>query len=340
MKPLLASLRGNISPIPPVWLMRQAGRYLPEYREVRAKAGSFLDVCYTPSLAAEVTLQPIRRFGFDAAILFSDILVIPDALGVNLTFKEGEGPVLEKIVTEKDLQILNLTHVEKNLAPVYEAVSIISSKLPKNTTFIGFAGSPWTVATYMLEGKSSRDFILAKTMAYSNPSLLQHLIDLITEATIIHLSAQIKAGVEVIQLFDSWAGILTDQHFTRWVIEPTRKIVKKIRQLHPEIPIIGFPKGGALHYSDYVKEVGVDALGIDQYTPLTWVNETVPTHITIQGCLDPLLLLGEKAPLKERIHEIMHAFSARPFIFNLGHGILPSTPIENVEFMLKTIRGE
>lgn len=338
-KPLLATLHGKTTSIPPLWFMRQAGRYLPEYRKVRNNAGSFLEVCYTPKLAAEVTLQPIRRFKLDAAILFSDILVVPDALGLSVAFKEGEGPVLDKISTESDLHTLHLSTIETYLSPVYEAIGLIKAELPQKTALIGFAGSPWTVATYMIEGKSNRDFILSKTMAYSNPQLLEKLIQIIIEATIIHLDAQIKAGVEVIQLFDSWSGILTEDYFKKWIIEPTRIIVERIHALHPSIPIIGFPKGASLHYKDYVKDTKIDAVSIDQYLPLSWVSENIPLNIPLQGCLDPVLLLGKKEPLKERILQIKQEFCNRPFIFNLGHGILPQTPIENVEFMIETVRS-
>ncbi len=338
-KPILQALYGHSCSSPPLWMMRQAGRYLPEYRKIRQQAGSFLTLCYTPALAVEVTLQPIRRFGCDAAILFSDILVIPDALGNNVTFKEGEGPVVAPIREEKDLQRLKIENVLSHLAPVYEAVSSISAKLPTTTALIGFAGSPWTVATYMIEGRSSRDFILAKTMAYSSPELLSRLISILTEATILHIDAQIRAGAEVIQLFDSWSGILAEDEFTRFVIEPTKKIVDSIHILHPNVPIIGFPKGAGIEYERYATKTGINGLSIDQYMPLSWVNSHIPNTITLQGCLDPLLLLGNNTTLIERTTKICTAFRNRPFIYNLGHGILPETPIENVEIMINTVRN-
>lgn len=337
-KPLLNTLHGIASDIPPLWFMRQAGRYLPEYRKVRSSVRNFLELCYTPELAAEVTLQPITRFNLDAAILFSDILVIPDALGCNVAFREGEGPVLSPITCEDDLKKLALNAVENHLSPVYDAVKLIRKQLPEKIALIGFSGSPWTVATYMIEGKSSKNFALVKTMAYSHPALFEKLISLLVEATILHLDCQIKAGAEAVQLFDSWSGVLNEEGFRKWVIEPTAKIVNKLKILHPNVPIIGFPKGAAFLYAEYVAHTGIDAVSIDHSMPLGWVNEHIPQNITLQGCLDPILLLGEKAPLQREVEKILTAFRGRPFIFNLGHGILPETPIENVECMIENVR--
>ena len=336
-KKILSTLSGIKSPTPPCWFMRQAGRYLPEYRKVRSSAGSFLDLCYTPELAAEVTLQPVRRFDVDAAILFSDILVIPDSLGLNVTFIEGTGPVLATIENENDLGKLSLERVRDHLEPVYEAVSIIAKALPAKTTLIGFAGSPWTVACYMIEGKSSKEFSKIKQMAYGNEVLFSKLIKLLIDATIIHLSAQIDAGAEVVQLFDSWAGVLPEAAFKKWVIEPTAEIVKTLKTHYPHIPIIGFPRGSGLNYKDYL-HTAVDAVSIDYQLPLGWVAEHLQNKVIVQGNLDPVMLYAGKDIIEKEVMFIRKSLENYPFIFNLGHGILPTTPIDHVEHMLDCVR--
>ncbi|MCD6034939.1 MAG: hemE [Rickettsiales bacterium] len=338
-KPLLETLKGKQLDTPPLWLMRQAGRYLPEYREIRKDVSSFLQMCYTPKLAAEVTLQPIRRFGFDAAILFSDILVIPDALGMHVTFEEKKGPILEKITSEKALAGLKPERIASHLSPVYEAVAEIKQQLPTHTTLIGFAGSPWTVATYMLEGGSSKEFLESKRWAYATPSAFGKLIDILIEATVEHLSLQIQAGAETVQLFDSWAGVLPEEAFSQWVIEPTRKIVEKLKLRHPAIPIIGFPRGAGFYYEAYLKQTGVDAVGLDTTIPLIWAAKQLQTKKPVQGNLDPVMLFAEKGMLRDQIISLLEALKHGPFIVNLGHGILPTTPIENVELLVETVRS-
>lgn len=336
-KKLLSTLSGITSKTPPCWFMRQAGRYLPEYRQLRSSVKSFLELCYTPSLAAEVTLQPIRRFNMDAAILFSDILVIPDALGLKVDFIEGTGPVLETITSTQDLQKLSVAAIREKLAPVYETVKLVASELPTHVTLIGFAGSPWTVASYMVEGKSSKDFSKIKQMAYGNPVLFQQLMDILVDATVIHLSAQIDAGAEVVQLFDSWSGVLPEKQFHQWVINPTTAIVSQLKQRYPHIPIIGFPKGSGLYYKNYL-QTGVNAVSLDYQLPLSWVTENLQQQVILQGNLDPVMLLTDPKTIEREVKTILHAFNSHPFIFNLGHGMLPPTPIEHVEAMIHAIR--
>ncbi len=336
---MLRCLAGEISARPPLWLMRQAGRYLPEYRAVRGQVASFLDLCYTPDLAVEVTLQPIRRYALDAAIIFSDILVVPDALGQAVAFREGEGPVLKPIRSVADVARLRPESIHDTLAPVYETVRRLSLALPSEVALIGFAGAPWTVATYMVEGGTSRGFQNVQLWAYRDPAGFARLIDCLVEATIAHLSAQVAAGAEIIQLFDSWAGVLPEPGFKRWVVEPTRRIVDALRQQNPALPIIGFPRGAGLFYSDYFAETKVTAIGLDTTVPLGIARDQLQKIGPIQGNLDPLLVVAGGAAMAAAARQIVAAFSRRPFIFNLGHGIVPETPPEHVEQLVAVVRN-
>ena len=336
-KPLLSALHGHTNVRPPIWLMRQAGRYLPEYRELRAKSKNFLEFCYTPELAVEVTLQPIRRFGFDAAILFSDILVIPHALGRDVAFVEGEGPKLEPI-SPAELDGLDTSNVVNFLAPVCETVAGLKSELPADVTLIGFAGAPWTVATYMVEGGSSRDYANIRKWAYEDPKSFGRLIGILVDATTDYLSAQIDHGAEVVQLFDSWAGILPSDEFRRWSIEPAAEIVNRLKTKHPDVPIIGFPRGAGVGYPSYVNETGVAGIGLDATIPPAWAAEHLQGLATVQGNLDNLALLAGGAAMDAAIDCILAELAAGPFIFNLGHGILPQTPIAHVERLVDRVR--
>jgi len=334
----LATLAGQPADRTPIWLMRQAGRYLPEYRRLRSTAGSFLDLCYTPDLATEVTLQPIRRYGFDAAILFSDILVVPDALGQQVAFREGEGPVLEPVRDDVAISALSLDRLSEHLAPVYEAVGQIRAALPRETALIGFAGSPWTVATYMIEGRGSKDFATVKTFAFANPDLFAKLIDLLEQATVSHLCAQIEAGAQTVQLFDSWAGVLPPDAFRRWIIEPTARIVGQLHKRHPSVPVIGFPRQAGLLYCAYVEGTGVDAVGIDSTVPLNWAADNLRTKSVIQGNLDSALLKAGGKPMLDAAKAILLAFRDGRHIFNLGHGVLQHTPPDHVAALVDFIR--
>jgi uroporphyrinogen decarboxylase len=338
-KPLLRALGGETLAVPPIWLMRQAGRYLPEYRALRAKAPDFLSFCLTPELAAEVTLQPIKRFNFDAAIVFSDILVVPYALGQRVEFRDGEGPVLETLADEHDVLRLELGRVAERIAPVGETLRQVRASLPSDVALIGFAGAPWTVATYMVEGGSSRDFSRTKHWAFSNPSGFSALIDDLVSATTEYLLAQVDAGAEVIQLFDSWAGVLPEVEFRRWVIEPTSRITDAVRARHPSVPIIGFPRGAGVLYEAYARHAGIDAVSLDSTVPLGWAREAVQRHCALQGNLDPTLLLAGGTTMTEAARAIVAAFRAGPFVFNLGHGILPETPPEHVGALVEFVRG-
>lgn len=338
-KPFLAALAGkNLSP-PPIWLMRQAGRYLPEYKKLRAQSTGFLNFCFRPDLAIEATLQPIRRFGLDAAILFSDILTIPWALGQKVEFLEGEGPKLEQLCSANDLDRLNLDGLTERLAPVYRTVTGVSAALPTKTALIGFAGAPWTVAAYMVEGHGSRDFIVAKSFGLSEPELFDRLLGIVTTATIEHLSAQIEAGAEAVQLFDSWAGVLAEAEFVRWVIQPTRVIAAALRARHPSIPLIGFPRGAGGLLPVYARETGVTAIGLDTQVPLGWALDVLPAKLPVQGNLDPVaLVVGGKA-LENGIRTILDRAKGRPLIFNLGHGVPQTTPPEHVAELVRLVRG-
>lgn len=337
MKPFLRVLSGERVDPTPVWLMRQAGRYLPEYRAVRADAGSFLDLCYDPARATEVTLQPIRRFGFDAAILFSDILVTPHALGQQLWFEEGEGPRLAPPLKGADLA--TLTPAPERLAPIYETVRRIKAALPPETAFIGFAGSPWTIATYMVEGRGSRDQASARLMAYAEPDRFAALIERIVDITIAYLDQQVQAGVEVVQLFDSWAGTLSPAQFRQWVIAPTTRIVEALRARHPGLPIIGFPKGAGAKLIAYAAETGVSAVGLDETVDPVWANMALPRGLPVQGNLDPLALKAGGAALDAAVDAIRAALADRPHVFNLGHGILPDVPVAHVERLMARLRA-
>lgn len=337
-KKLLNVLRGNHEPVPPIWLMRQAGRYLPEYRALREQKGGFLELAYDSDSAAEVTLQPIRRFGFDGAILFSDILVIPHALGQDLWFETGEGPRLAP--TLKDHRLVDLTPMPQRLTPIYETVRKVRQGLPDTVTLLGFAGSPWTVATYMVAGQGSKDQGDARRMAYGDADRFAELIDAISSATVEYLSGQIQAGADAVQLFDSWAGSLAPAQFDRWVIEPTQKIVAALKSRHPDTPIIGFPKGAGGKLPAYAIATGVDAIGVDESVDPDWADAHLPAGMPVQGNLDPLVLIAGGTSLEVAVERIKSAFAGRPHIFNLGHGILPDTPIEHVEKLLNLVRSD
>ncbi|CAK0740224.1 Uroporphyrinogen decarboxylase [uncultured Gammaproteobacteria bacterium] len=337
-KPFLAALSGTTLVSPPIWLMRQAGRYLPEYRAVRARAGGFLDLCYHPEWAAEVTLQPIRRFGLDAAILFSDILVVPHAMGCKLDYLEGEGPKLNRISTAADLDCLTIAGAHERLESVYQTVERVRQGLPEKVALIGFAGGPWTVACYMVEGGGSRDWLEVKQLAARDPALFQRLIDGLVEVTINYLSAQVSAGAEAVQVFDTWAGVLPESGFRRWVIEPTRAIVSALRQRHPGVPVIGFPRGAGVLYEDYVRETGVNAVSLDSTVPVSWAAAHLQTRVTVQGNLDPVALLAGGETLVTETNAILHGLGNGPLVFNLGHGIIKETPPEHVELLIKTVR--
>lgn len=335
---LLEVFAGEALNPPPLWLMRQAGRYLPEYRAVRERAGSFLTLCYTPELAAEVTLQPIRRFGFDAAILFADILVVPDALGQGVRFLEGEGPRLDAVRSADDLARLDAGKTSAKFAHIAETVARVRRDLPAETALIGFCGSPWTVATYMVGGRGSLDQAEARSMAYRDRATFGRLIDLLTGVSIDYLDAQIRAGADCVQLFDSWAGSLPEDEFARWVVAPTRTMVAALKQKHPGVPVIGFPRGAGEKTERYVAETGVDAVGCDTSLPLATMQTALAPRAVVQGNLDPLLLVAGGQPLAERVRKIKRAMAGRRFIFNLGHGIVPQTPPENVARLVELVR--
>jgi uroporphyrinogen decarboxylase len=319
--------------------MRQAGRYLPEYRTIRAKALDFVEICLTPAVAAELTLQPVRRYRMDGAILFSDILMLPYALGQKLTYCEGEGPVLEPIENHADIARLERGKVIPRLEPVFEAVQRVAVALGPETTLIGFAGSPWTVATYMVEGRTSRDFRRVKSWAYRDPNGFGALIDLLVEGTVDFLAAQMAAGAEVVQLFDSWAGILPEPAFERWVIEPTRCIIAELKRRFPDHPIVGFPRGAGLLYERYIKETRVDGIGLDAMVPAGYARERLQQLATVQGNLDPVLLNVGGAALETAVKKLCQTLGRGPFVFNLGHGVLPETPPENVAALASLLAG-
>jgi len=336
-KPLLQVLKGERAEVPPVWLMRQAGRYLPEYRALRAEKGGFLALAMDPPSAAEVTLQPIRRFGFDGAILFSDILIVPWALGQDLTFGVGEGPHLAPALVNHALD--SLTPDPTRCDPVYETVRLVAAALPHETTFLGFAGSPWTVATYMVAGAGSRDQHETRRFAYRDPAAFALIIDAITDATIEYLSRQIACGVMAVQLFDSWAGSVSPAQFERWVIAPNARIIAALHERHPGVPVIGFPKGAGGKLIAYARETGADAIGVDETVDPVWANAELPRHLPVQGNLDPLALIAGGAELDAGIDRVLTAFADRPLVFNLGHGILQDTPIAHVDRLLARVRG-
>ncbi len=335
---LLDTLRGHASGRRPVWLMRQAGRYLPEYRELRAEKGGFLELVYDSEAAAEITLQPIRRFGFDAAILFSDILIVPYAMGQDLAFLAGDGPQLSPRLVDTALDALPA--IPERLQPIYRTVSRVREQLRPETTLLGFAGSPWTVATYMVAGEGSRDQHLARAMAYRDPAAFQAIVDAVVAVTIEYLSGQIVAGAEAVQLFDSWAGSLAPDQFERWVIAPNSAIADAVRMRHPGVPVIGFPKGAGSKLAAYARETGVDAVGLDETIDPLWANRELPPGLPVQGNLDPLLLLAGGKALEHRAQHILDVFAGRPHVFNLGHGIDKETPIAHVARLLEILRGE
>lgn len=335
-KKLLNVLHGYREDIPPIWLMRQAGRYLPEYRALRQTKGGFLELCYDAEAAAEVTMQPIRRFGFDGAILFSDILIVPHAMGQNLWFEAGEGPRLSPTLESASLQ--ELTTDKSRLQAIYNTVGKVKEMLPPETTFLGFAGSPWTIATYMAAGQGSKDQQIARKMAYGDEARFAELIHAITDVTIEYLCGQIEAGVDAVQLFDSWAGSLSPAQFRRWVIAPNAVIIKAVKTRYPDVPIIGFPKGAGAKLADYAAETGADAIGIDETVDPVWANNILPKGLPVQGNLDPMALLAGGKSLEESVHAVLNAFDGRPHIFNLGHGIDKETPIAHVENLLSLVR--
>jgi uroporphyrinogen decarboxylase len=338
-KPLLRALARGRNAVPPIWLMRQAGRYLPEYRAIREKTKSFLDLCFNPKLAAEVTLQPIRRFGFDAAILFSDILVVPHALGQHVTFEAGEGPQLDALKEPSAIERLRPQIDPGKLAPVYETIARVKSELPPSVALLGFCGAPWTVATYMIAGCGTPDQLPARLFAYRHPQAFAKLIDILTEASASYLIKQFAAGVEAVQIFDTWAGVLPADEFRKWCIEPVARIVAGVREQIPTARIIGFPRGAGTELTRYLEAVPVDAIGLDWMTELSFARDQIQPLRTVQGNLDPLALLAGGAALDHATDAILEAFGGSPFIFNLGHGILPDTPISHVERLIARVRG-
>jgi uroporphyrinogen decarboxylase len=339
IKPFLDVLKGQRQPIPPIWMMRQAGRYLPEYRAVREQAGGFLDLCFNPKLAAEVTLQPVRRFHFDAAILFSDILVIPHALGQKVGFEAGEGPRLTPLQELGGLPALRGDVDQRILAPVYETVRLVKAALPDNVALIGFCGAPWTVATYMIAGRGTPDQGPARTFAYREPDIFSALIDRLVQASADYLAQQLRAGAEAVQLFDTWAGVLAPEEFERWCVQPAKKIAALLRRDIPNAKIIAFPRGAGTNLLRYIEQVPVDAVGLDWAIDRSFAREQIQSRVPVQGNLDPLALLAGGAALDRAVDLTLETFAAGPFIFNLGHGILPETPIAHVEQMLKRVRG-
>ena len=335
-KPLLTVLTGGKTEIIPVWLMRQAGRYLPEYRALRTEKGGFLELVYDSEAAAEITLQPIRRFGFDGAILFSDILIVPHALGQDLRFEAGEGPRLSPPLV--DAALASLAAVPTRLEPIYRTVENVKVQLPSETTLLGFAGSPWTVATYMVAGQGSRDQTEARQFAYADPRTFAEIVDAIATMTVDYLSGQIRAGVDAVQLFDSWAGSLAPAQFEQWVIAPTARIVADLKARHPGVPVIGFPKGAGGKLGAYARETAVDAVGLDESVDPAWAVRELPPHLPLQGNLDPLALLAGGNALASAVERILSVFEGRPHIFNLGHGIIKETPVAHVERLLELVR--
>jgi uroporphyrinogen decarboxylase len=334
---LVAPLHGQLCDPPPIWLMRQAGRYLPEYRALRARAGSFLELCYTPDLATEITLQPVRRYGMDGAIVFSDILVVPDALGSEVSFVEGVGPKLTPLGDDAAVGQLSMARLAEHLTPVYDAVRSIRAALPVSTALIGFAGAPWTLAAYMLEGEGSKEFLRARTFALRHPDTFGRLLDLLTEAVVAHLSAQIEAGAAVVQLFDSWAGVLPEPQFEAWCLRPAGRIVAALKDAHPEVPVIVFPRGAGAKYAGYVLGVGPAGVSLDTSVPLAWARDTLG-DVCLQGNLDPATLVVGGSTMRREVGRILATMAGRRFIFNLGHGVLPETDPDNVAELIEMVR--
>jgi len=338
-KKLIRALNGEVLSTPPFWFMRQAGRYLPEYKKVRSTIKNFLDLCYTPDLAIEVTLQPLHRLKTDAAIMFSDILVIPDALGQKVEFKEGIGPILEPIRTVQDINKLNINGLHDHLSPVYEIINHLSNEIPETTSLIGFAGAPWTLAIYMVEGRGGTECGTARIWAYKDPEGFQKLIDILIEAVSIYLIKQVESGAEVLQLFDSWAGVLSEDQYSRWVVEPNKKIVEIVRAIYPLVPIIGFPRNAGSKYDVFIHETKMNGVNIDHTVDLEWARDNLQPFTCVQGNLDNHTLLAGGDALENSVYKILNTLSDGPFIFNLGHGILPQTPPENVEHVSELIRN-
>jgi uroporphyrinogen decarboxylase len=342
-KPLLRALQGESVWPPPIWLMRQAGRYLPEYRDVRSRVGDFIALCTSPGLAAEVTLQPVRRFGFDAAILFSDILLLPWAMGHDLEYREGEGPVLSPLRDKTCLEMLDPGRIPEAIAPILETVRLVRAGLGAEgfteTALIGFAGAPFTVACYMIEGGGSKDFTATRTMAYREPELFERLMRLLTDTSVTYLAAQIEAGAEAVMLFDSWAGLLSPRLFREHVIRPAETIVSRLRARFPTVPVIGFPRLAGLMVGDYARATQVNAVGLDTSMDPALAARCVPRKFALQGNLDPLALVGGGEMLRRETQDILQAFPGRPFIFNLGHGIVPQTPPEHVARLVELVRA-
>jgi uroporphyrinogen decarboxylase len=341
MKPMLAALRGERVDPPPIWLMRQAGRYLPEYREVRAGAGSFLDLCYNPELACEVTLQPIRRFGFDAAILFSDILVVPHALGRPLTFVENEGPKLTPLpdAPDAELDAMAAAEIHDHLAPVYATLGKVKAALPAEVALIGFAGAPWTLACYIVDGQGSKEYLKTRLMAAREPERFARLIGILEQALIAYLCRQIEAGAEVVKLFDSWAGVLAPDGFRRWSLEPLARITAAVKARHPDVPVVVFPRGAGLHYPLCAAEIGADGLALDTAVPTDWAARTLPPRPTPSGNLDPVALVAGGATLDAAVDRIRADFAGRPHVFNLGHGVVPQTDPAHVARLVARVRN-
>lgn len=339
-KLILRALAGETLPTPPIWMMRQAGRYLPEYRATRAQAGDFLSLCYNSELAAEVTLQPIRRYGFDAAILFADILLLPQALGAELWFETGEGPRLSTITNMAGVQALKpRSAIHDTLAPIYETVRILARELPKETTLIGFAGAPWTVATYMIAGRGTKDQGPAHALKAADRATFSALIDLITEATIDYLSAQVQAGAEVVKLFDSWAGSLKGQDFTDFAVKPAARIISALKAKHPGLPVIAFPREAGAGYIGFAQATGADCVAIDNSVSPEWAAENVQPGGCVQGNLAPGHMVTGGQALIDAVLRVKTAFQGGPHIFNLGHGITPDADPENVALMVETLRN-
>ena len=339
-KTILRALGGERLTTPPVWMMRQAGRYLPEYRATRAKAGDFLTLCYTPELAAQVTLQPVRRFGFDAAILFADILLVPQALGAELWFEAGEGPRLSRVADQAGVEALRgAGAIHDTLAPIYETLRIVARDLPRATTLIGFAGAPWTVATYMIAGRGTADQGPAHALKAENRPVFHALIDRITQATVEYLAAQIDAGAEVVKLFDSWAGSLKAADFDDFAIAPARRIIAALKARHPDTPVIAFPREAAARYAGFARATGADCVALDNSVDAGWAAEAVQCDTCVQGNLDPRHLVSGGQALVDETRAIVQAFSGGPHIFNLGHGSTPDADPEHVQLMIDTVRA-
>lgn len=342
-KKLLSVLQGNVCEGLPIWLMRQAGRYLPEYREIRKQYPSFLDFVASSADAAEVTVQPIRRYGMDGAILFSDILVVPDAMGQKVEFLAGEGPRLDPIRSTDDILRLQSEGVDAKFNDIYHTIEIVCETLSRegldDTTLLGFAGAPWTIACYMVQGQGSRDYQDVKAFASADRKRFDKLIEMITDVTICYLDRQIESGVDAVKIFDSWAGVLDEDYFRAWCIEPTQRIVNTLKSKHPNVPIIGFPRGAGVKYVEYTETSGVDVVAIDSFTPMSWAVENLSNQVVLQGNLDPVRLLNGGECLETGIADILKAVEGRPCVFNLGHGIIKETPPEHVARLVQLVRG-